>query len=68
MDQLIRPALFHLYWRCEVCHELSDCTYNLRVDKWLCCTDALKLPLKITDYAWSSLEGAHEGPSESLAP
>jgi hypothetical protein len=57
MDQLLRPALFHLYWRCEKCRELTDCTYNVKIDRWLCCKDALALPLKITDYAWSSLEG-----------
>ncbi len=67
MDQVLRPALFHLYWPCEMCHKLTDCTYNIRIDRWLCCADALAQPMKIADYAWSSLVGAHEGPHESPA-
>ena len=65
MYKFVRPALLHRYWRCEVCRKLTDCTFNVRVDRWLCSTDALQHPLEATDYAWVGLEKRREGPHAS---
>ncbi len=62
MYKFARPGLLHRYWRCEVCRKLTDCTLNVKVDKWLCSKDALELPLEITDYAWVSLVMRRESP------
>jgi ribosomal protein L37E len=57
MNDMAKPTLLHYLWRCENCGRFDDCTYNTRMDRWLCATCALDSESRIGDYAWSSPHG-----------
>lgn len=54
MNNTQKPRLLHYLWLCENCGRFDDCTYNTRIDRWLCATCALDSKSRIGDYAWSS--------------